>query len=50
MIYTGLIKRLANKAKEKQMYPEMIYAHEAKQQQQKLKKLKPTQILLSTDE
>lgn len=36
MIYTGLIRRLANKAKDKQMYWEMIYAHEAKQQQNTL--------------
>ncbi len=30
MIHTGLFTRLANRAKEKQMYPEMINAHEAK--------------------
>ena len=39
VIQTGLVDRLANRAKEKQMYPEMIYAHEANE------KKKTTQIL-----
>lgn len=33
MIHTRLVKRLANRAKEKQMYPEMMNAHEAKKKQ-----------------
>lgn len=37
MIHTGLVKRSANRANEKQMYPEMTYAQA---QKLKLKKKK----------